>query len=167
MVSLQQSTIQQLTALLNANEFSKFNEFDVSQDEAIAPKFLLELAINQLSQDPINSYWWAPRLVVDKQIVGVTGFKEPPTSNGMVEIGYGIAPSQQKQGFATEAVKLLLKEAFSRTEIQVVIAHTAPSNRASQRVLEKNGFSREGSKVDPKDGEVWIWQKTRTMNEHG
>ena len=168
MVFLQEATLQQLTALLNADELYKLNEFDVPQDEAIAPNFLLELAINQLSQDPINRFWWAPWLIAfDMQIVGMIGFKSPPTLGGVVEIGYGIVPSQWTRGFATQAVQLLLKDAFSRTEVQLVVAHTAPLNRASQRVLEKNGFGRNGSKVDPADGEVWIWQKTRTMNECG
>lgn len=154
-------------ALLNADKFCKINEFDVPQDEEIAPRFLLELAINQLSQDPINRFWWSPRLIiVNRRIVGMSGFKSPPALNGVVEIGYGIAPSQQRRGFATEAVKLLLEEAFSRSEIQMVIAHTDLSNRASQTVLEKNGFSKEGSKVDPEEGEVWIWQKPRTIKDN-
>jgi len=41
------------------------------------------------------------------------------------------------------------------------VACTIPSNSASWRVLEKNGFVREGSKVDPDDGEVWNWIKPR------
>lgn len=147
MVILQQSTIQQLTALLDAGKPIKLSEFD-PQDEEIAPRFLLELAISQLSQDPMNHFWWSPRLIgVDGRIVGMSGFKGPPTLDGYVEIGYGVVASEQGRGFATEAVKLLLKEAFSIAEIQVVIAHTAPSNSVSQRVLEKNGFSRAGSKV--------------------
>lgn len=161
MVILQQATLQQLITLLNADNVIKLNEFNIPQEE-IAPRFLLELAVEQLSLEPTNHFWRSPRLiVVNKQIVGMCSFKSPPTVDSKVEIGYGVIPSQQKRGFATEAVKLLLQEAFSITEIKVVIAHTDPLNRSSQRVLEKNEFSRVGSKVDPEDGEVWIWQKTR------
>ena len=161
MVILQQVTLQQLTALLNADNVIELNRFKVPQEE-IAPKFLLELAIEELSKEPTNFFWRSPRLIVaDKQIVGMCSFKSLPTVNGKVEIGYGVIPSQQKRGFATQAVKLLLKEAFSIAEIKTIIAYTDPSNIPSQRVLKKNKFSRIGSKVDPEDGEVWIWQKTR------
>ena len=162
MVILQQATIQELTALLDADNLTRLVEFDLPRNEAISPKFLLELAIQQLSRDPLNQFWWSPRLIiVDQRIVGMSGFKGLPTVNGEVEIGYGVVASEQGRGFATEAVKLLLKEAFSVAEIQLIGAHTDPSNRASQRVLEKNGFSKMGCKVDPEDGEVWIWQRMR------
>ncbi|MEM7591658.1 MAG: GNAT family N-acetyltransferase [Cyanobacteria bacterium P01_A01_bin.83] len=161
MVILQQATLQQLTALLNADNVIKLDKFKVPQ-EAIVPKFLLELAIEQLSQEPMNCFWRSPRLiVVDKLIVGMCSFKNLPTVDGKVEIGYGIIPSQQKRGFATQAVKLLLEEAFSVAEIKAIIAYTDSLNISSQRVLEKNDFSKVGSKVDPEDGEVLVWQKTR------
>jgi ribosomal-protein-alanine N-acetyltransferase len=99
--------------------------------------------------------------MIDRRVVGMGGFKGLPTINGEVEIGYGVVASEQGRGFATEAVKLLLEEAFSTAEIQVVMAHTDPSNRASQRVLEKNGFSRVERKINPEDGEVWVWQRIR------
>jgi RimJ/RimL family protein N-acetyltransferase len=161
MVILQQATLQQLTTLLDADKVIKLNEFIIPPEE-IATRFLLKLAVEQLSLESTNHFWRSPRLiVVDKQIVGMCSFKSLPTVDGRVEIGYGVIPSHQKRGFATEAVRLLLEEAFSIAEIKVVVAHTNPSNRSSQRVLEKNEFNRVGSKVDPEDGEVWIWQKTR------
>ncbi|MGB3638633.1 MAG: GNAT family N-acetyltransferase [Rivularia sp. (in: cyanobacteria)] len=52
-------------------------------------------------------------MLVNKLIVGMCGFKNLPENNGSVEIGYGIIPSQQKRGFATHAVELLTKEAFT------------------------------------------------------
>ena len=39
-----------------------------------------------------------------------------------------------------------------------MIAHTATSNLASQRVLEHVGFARVGVASDPVDGEVIVWQ---------
>jgi RimJ/RimL family protein N-acetyltransferase len=88
-------------------------------------------------------------------------FKNPPDSKGVVEIGYGIVASQQNQGFATQAVGLLVREGFSRPETQMIMACTTPMNLASERVLEKNQFTKHGSKVDPENGEVWVWQRTR------
>lgn len=89
------------------------------------------------------------------------GFKGIPDIDGSVEIGYGVVISQQRRGFATQAVNLLVREGFSRKEVTTIVACTAASNLASCRVLEKNQFVRRGSKIDREDGEVLIWQKMR------
>ena len=147
MLTLQKSTIHQLTILLNQNNIPQNEEF----------------AIDKLKQDSNNTFFWAPRLiVVDKLIVGMCGFKNLQKQDNYVEIGYGIIPSQQRKGFATRAVEVLLIEAFSQIEIKSVIAHTALSNYPSQRVLQKNGFIQQGSKIDLDDGELLIWQKYRS-----
>lgn len=162
MVILSQATSYQLAALLEHSERSEIGDFLLPGSEEIAPRFLLEFVLDQLSRDFENSFWWTPRLiVVDQLIVGMGGFKGPPDTAGVVEIGYGIVTSQQGRGYATQAVDLLVKEGFSKSEVRTVVACTIPSNSASWRVLEKNGFVREGSKVDPDDGEVWNWIKPR------
>ncbi len=43
----------------------------------------------------------------------------------------------------------------------MIVAYTIPSNSASWRVLEKNQFVKDGSKIDSEDGEVLIWRKMR------
>ncbi|MEM1239129.1 MAG: GNAT family N-acetyltransferase [Cyanobacteria bacterium P01_H01_bin.26] len=162
MLILSQATNYQLHTLLEQSERSETGEFLRPGHEEIAPRFLLELAVEHLSQDPENSFWWSPRLiVVDQLIVGMGGFKSPPDTAGSVEIGYGIVTSQRRRGFATQAVGLLLEEGFSKSEVQTVVAYTLPSNKASWRVLEKNKFFRGSSKIDPDDGEVWNWRRTR------
>jgi RimJ/RimL family protein N-acetyltransferase len=170
MLILHQATSRQLSALLDRPERSEIDGLLLPKSEEIAPRFWVEFVNDQLSQDPRNSFWWSPRsIVVDslaeglcqRLIVGMIGFKSPPDSNGSVEIGYGIVPSQQGQGFATQAVDLLVKEGFSQAEIQTIVACTVPMNSASGRVLEKNQFMRNGNKIDPEDGKVWVWQRAR------
>jgi RimJ/RimL family protein N-acetyltransferase len=161
-LKLHQATYHQLSALLEQPECSQLDELLLPEREEIAPRFLIEFLHNQLSQDPRNLFWWSPRLVVvDRLVVGTISFKNPPDSKGSVEIGYGIVASQQGQGFATQAVNLLVKEGFSRSEIETIVASTVSVPSASGRVLDKNQFVRDGSKIDPDDGEVWIWRRTR------
>jgi RimJ/RimL family protein N-acetyltransferase len=166
MLILHRATSHQLSALLEQPERCEIDELLLPRSEEIAPCFLLEFVRDQLNQDPENNFWWSPRLiVVERLIVGMCGFKSPPDINGSVEIGYGIVASQQRQGFATQAANLLVEEGFSRSEIKAIVAYTTPSNPASWRVLEKNQFVRDGSKIDPEDGEVWVWQRMRQTNE--
>jgi ribosomal-protein-alanine N-acetyltransferase len=93
--------------------------------------------------------------------VGVCAFKGPPAPDGMVEIAYGIEPAYQGQGFATEAVELLLFFASRDERIKVVRAHTLSATNASARVLTKCGFRNVGEAVDPEDGLVTRWEKVR------
>ena len=165
MVALVKAEIYHLKALLGKGEHSKIDQYTLIKDEEVAPKFLLKFAIDKLIEDAINSFWWSPRLIlVEQKIVGTIGFKGIPKleNDYLIEIGYGIVPSEQNKGFATEAVKLILKEAFSISKIQTVVACTRPFNQPSQRVLEKNGFVKEKSKIDLEDGEIWVWEKTRS-----
>lgn len=48
------------------------------------------------------------------------------------------------QGLMTEALGAVLSYGFSTTEAQLISARTFAENKASQRVLEKLGFQREG-----------------------
>ena len=51
---------------------------------------------------------WGVWLVINKEnntIIGDIGFKGKPNSENTVEVGYGIIPSAQNKGYATEAVK--------------------------------------------------------------
>lgn len=93
--------------------------------------------------------------------VGTAGFKAPPDSDGVVEIAYSIAPEHQGMGYATEAAIALTAFAFSSGEVRVVRAHTRPESNASTRVLTKCGFNRIGEVIDPEDGLVWRWEKSR------
>ena len=91
--------------------------------------------------------------------IGTAGFKSPPDSDGTVEIGYGIVPAFERQGYATEAATALVTYAFAHAGVRLVRAHTLPAPNASTRVLEKCGFHRTGTVIDPDDGPVWRWER--------
>jgi RimJ/RimL family protein N-acetyltransferase len=63
----------------------------------------------------------------------------------MLEIGYSIFPDERGKGYCTEAVQIMVDYLFMSRNIVRVQAHTSIRNKASQRVLEKSGFMKEGS----------------------
>jgi ribosomal-protein-alanine N-acetyltransferase len=59
-------------------------------------------------------------------------------------LGYALAEKLGGQGWMTEAVRLVLGVAFGPLRLHRVQANAMPRNAGSLRVLEKNGFRREG-----------------------
>ncbi len=62
----------------------------------------------------------------------------------LLEIGYTLIPSERNKGYCTEAVKIIVDYLFLSKDIVRIQAGTNPRNVASQRVLEKAGFKKEG-----------------------
>ncbi|WP_430885383.1 GNAT family N-acetyltransferase [Fusibacter sp. JL216-2] len=60
-------------------------------------------------------------------------------------IGYVLGENYWKKGYASEAVQLLLKELFMEKNVHRVIAMCNTQNVASWKLLENNGFRREGA----------------------
>lgn len=65
-------------------------------------------------------------------------------SSGCVGIGYVLLRSEWGKGYGTEAVQLMVDYLFLKKDIVRIQAETHPDNLASQRVLEKAGFVKEG-----------------------
>jgi len=63
---------------------------------------------------------------------------------GAITIGYAIEPSEHGKGYGTEALQLMVDYLFLAKEIHRVQANTDPENKASQRILEKVDFEKEG-----------------------
>jgi RimJ/RimL family protein N-acetyltransferase len=64
---------------------------------------------------------------------------------GWTEITYGIAPSERGKGYGTEAAQLVVDYLFLSKDLARIQALVDVRNKASQRVLEKASFQREGT----------------------
>ncbi|MEO8181980.1 MAG: GNAT family N-acetyltransferase [Deltaproteobacteria bacterium] len=94
-------------------------------------------------------------------LVGFGGFKGSPSADGVVEIGYAIAPAFRGQGLATNAVAQMVQRAFADAAVRAVDAHTLGHNNPSTRVLQKTGFRKIADIEDPDDGAIWHWRFER------
>ncbi|MFS0656237.1 GNAT family N-acetyltransferase [Bacillus sp. 179-C3.3 HS] len=59
-------------------------------------------------------------------------------------LGYGLDQKQNGKGYTTDAIGLMLDEAFQVLELHRIEAGVQPHNIGSIRVLEKSGFQKEG-----------------------
>ncbi len=85
---------------------------------------------------------WATLQVVERVTglaVGGIGCHAAP-AEGIVEIGYGIAPEVRGRGIATEALTALVAFLGAQPEVRLLRAATDADNVPSQRVLERCGF---------------------------
>ncbi|MBS3128652.1 GNAT family N-acetyltransferase [Candidatus Woesearchaeota archaeon] len=81
-------------------------------------------------------------ILFDKKLIGKITIKEIDEKNKQAECGYWISPDFQRQGFAYEALHLILKEAFKK--LNRIYFYCREENRASQKLLEKIGAKKEG-----------------------
>lgn len=64
--------------------------------------------------------------------------------HGLAEIGYALSTTYQRRRLMPHALTQLLAELFLQTRLERIEARCATDNRASQKVLERVGFIREG-----------------------
>ncbi len=63
---------------------------------------------------------------------------------GLLEIGFTLIPSERGKGYGNEAVQILIDYLFLSRELVRIQAFTDLRNVASQKLLDKVGFKKEG-----------------------
>jgi len=67
------------------------------------------------------------------------------TGTKQLEIGYTLVPSERGKGYGAEALEIMVDYLFLSRDIMRIQAQTDQRNIASQKVLEKAGFKKEGT----------------------
>ncbi|GMN25328.1 hypothetical protein TIFTF001_000895 [Ficus carica] len=89
---------------------------------------------------------WRRSICINNRSIGfITVFPGSGDDRCKADIGYGVAPKYWGQGVATQAVKMALPQVFKDLpEVVRLQAFVFVENKASQRVVEKAGFQKEG-----------------------
>lgn len=93
---------------------------------------------------------WAIKLASTGEMIGSIGLSpdEKRPSTNINSVGYWLAEEHWGNGYATEALKAVLFYAFRSLHLEIITADCYPHNPASRRVLEKSGFTYEGTLHD-------------------
>lgn len=78
----------------------------------------------------------------DGKTVGRIGLGEIETHKAV--IGYWLGKRYWGKGIMTKAIKLVTNFGFEKLKLRRIYAHVFPFNKASMRILEKNGYKLEG-----------------------
>ena len=110
--------------------------------EADADWWLGMVTENEGKEGVWRSIW------ADGELVGsISVERKDDEGQAIGEIGYMILTPFWSQGIGTEAVKQICKIAFRELELQQIVGNVFTENVASARVLEKNGFWPQETKV--------------------
>jgi RimJ/RimL family protein N-acetyltransferase len=86
--------------------------------------------------------FWRLQHKADGEVIGFCGL-QPLEGTSEIEIGWWLARTRWGQGFATEAAREALRDAFERVALERVVAIAQAENRASTHIMEKLGMRYE------------------------
>ena len=103
----------------------------------------VERARQRIAADDGPLGFWRVESRADGTFYGLGALIRMPSGDD-IELAYRLIRRAWGQGLATEAGAALVEHAFGAAGLSRLVAVTYPDNRASQRVLEKLGFARQG-----------------------
>lgn len=89
-------------------------------------------------------------ICVDEDPVGKVDLFDIDETHGTSEIAYWLIPKSWGNGYASDAIDLIVRYAFEERRLRKVFADVLVENEGSQAVLECAGFQREGRLRDQK-----------------
>ncbi|MBO4484354.1 MAG: GNAT family N-acetyltransferase, partial [Lachnospiraceae bacterium] len=108
------------------------------------PELLFIDARPWVIRKPSPDFDWGIVLKETNKVVGMIAVFDIQNAR-MGDIGYRINPEYWNMGITTEALKEVLRFIFENTEIDRLNGNADVRNIASNRVLEKCGFIKEGT----------------------
>jgi len=87
---------------------------------------------------------WGVALQHDDQLVGTCGFNDGSPAHGWAELAFDLARAHWGTGLMRQAVAAVLRWAYTHAQLNRVHAYVRVDNTRSARLIERNGFVREG-----------------------
>jgi ribosomal-protein-alanine N-acetyltransferase len=158
--------------MMNSPKFKQFVGNRNIQTIEDATNYIKDRMLPQLREFGYSNYSIIRKS--DKLKIGVCGLYNREGIEG-IDIGFGILPDFEGNGYAFEAAQRLIRAAFEDFKINTIKAITSKENFASQKILEKLEMTQIGAMHIPNDNkEVYLYEigkrdfkefKTATDNE--
>lgn len=87
---------------------------------------------------------WGITLKEQEKIIGSCGFFNRVAQHYRAELGFELSKEHWGKGIASEAIKTVICYGFEQMNLQRIEALIEPPNIPSQKVVERQGFIREG-----------------------
>lgn len=170
-LTLEPAPVEFIEALERADHAAaeKIMDLAITGDWFEGPQHWMLLRIRQLKEAPALDRWLLHAMVLAQEdrgeqprtMVGHCGYHGAPDADGMVEIGYQVAPPYRRRGYAIEAVRGLIANAFAHPEVTRVRVSIRPDNEPSLSLTAQLGFVRVGEQMDEIDGLEYVFDLRR------
>jgi len=131
--------------------------FEFSSDPEVAHHMTWE--VNRSKEETFNNFVsvvvendkkgqsgdWAIILKENKKVIGTCSFIDWSNEHSNAEIGYVLNRNYWGKGFATEAIKELIKFGFEKIDLKRIQGRCDIDNIGSEKVMLKIGMSFEGT----------------------
>ncbi|WP_144552838.1 GNAT family N-acetyltransferase [Peribacillus simplex] len=87
---------------------------------------------------------WGITLKDSGKVIGSCGFLNMVTKHHRAEIGYELSKDHRGKGIASEALEAVVMYGYRHFHLERIEALIEPDNHPSQKLVEKQGFRREG-----------------------
>jgi [ribosomal protein S5]-alanine N-acetyltransferase len=108
---------------------------------ADAEKLIETIAEDQRNDDGIT---WAITLKESDNLIGTIGYYRLKKAHFRGEVGYSLMSDHWRKGYMGEALEAVVACGFEQLGFHSIEAVTDPRNIASNTLLERHGFVREG-----------------------
>ena len=122
-------------------EVSRYGSWDAHRTPHDTETFI-EFCLKQYDHEGLGP--WAIELRETNAVIGTCGFGHVERLDRCGGIGYFLAKPQWGKGYATEAVRAVLRFGFGPLALNRIDARCMPVNTASERVMQKVGMKYEG-----------------------
>jgi ribosomal-protein-alanine N-acetyltransferase len=110
------------------------------------------LALISMFDDKIENgiaiNWGICTLDEPDKLLGIIGYYRMKPEHYRSEVGYMIFPEYHRKGIVSEALKKVVEYGFKEMELHSIEAILDPENTGSEKVLQKNGFVKEGHFIE-------------------
>jgi RimJ/RimL family protein N-acetyltransferase len=100
--------------------------------------------LDQQRQQPRIKFQLAVTLKSTGGLIGNCGVRLEKPGARQGDIGYELSPEHWGQGYATEAIRVMVNFGFAKLHLHRIWAECVADNQRSPRVLEKLGMRLEG-----------------------
>lgn len=127
----------------NSDEVSRYVMWDKHNDINVTKKLFEDW---EKEYNDLSTYKWIVELKETKELIGtIDVVSKKYMQYGTCEIGYCYGEKYWGYGYATEALKSVIKFLFEECEAQTIYANHMSNNPASGKVMLKSGMAYEGT----------------------
>lgn len=133
--------IDEIFFLRSDEDMMRFLDRYPAESEEEALYFVQKITNAEQKNESIT---WALTRGENSPLIGTICFWQIQKDHFRAELGYALLSSFQHMGFMQEAITAVLDYGFNVMKLHSVEANVKPSNHASIKLLERNGFKKEG-----------------------